>query len=665
MTRLTYETIQRHTIATGVTSYAFPFKITAADHIKVHRLDDDLTPVSTYLLNADYSVSGVNGANGGSITFLTLPPSGTEILLELDEPMTQESTYPRGGNFDGPGHEAALDRAMAAAQRAFNQGKRSLKLSYGDELQLPPLASLTGSVLKVVPRDGGGFRIVPIDTADLETLALIADELNALSQLVDEIGALAEPAVLTVMDRLGQTSVVANMAALGNQAMLDAMAAIKADFDLGANSTIKSAPQNAADAQTAKDAAANSATSAATAKDEAETAAEDAELSHAAAAVHNLEVSERFLGGPYASVEEAVQNPFARIGSHYFDADDGTYRITSLTPPESILVSAGITAGQTANLAAVPAIRDEAAANTLDLARRSGKVIATGTNGSYIYTSPNGDEVTALADGLVLSFIANHKNPAGVTLNVDGIGARPVRKLGGAHLVDGDLNTGLFVEVVYLDGVFNIISPLASPTIAQLSSLRGNANEFPYWSAPGVMQRAALSPWGREILGYTDEVEFRSKSGLAVGVNIQPFNQRLTDLTTVQSGITGRSLLQATGLTPARHTIDAQRRHWGKHNQGVSGYVKSEVKDPDTGAVWHMMKQWGQISLPGDSGQTILWPEIFAAQPRIVGFSTSESGFDNRDNSGARAVSISSIYVYNGAGTNQVITYFAEGPCNP
>jgi hypothetical protein len=74
---------------------------------------------------------------------------------------------------------------------------------------------------------------------------------------------------------------------------------------------------------------------------------------------------------------------------------------------------------------------------------------------------------TAYRTGTTFTFKANHTNTGNATLNVDGLGARELRKLGGtSQLLADEIITGQMVTVVYDGTYFQIVSALPRTGLA-------------------------------------------------------------------------------------------------------------------------------------------------------------------------------------------------------
>lgn len=83
--------------------------------------------------------------------------------------------------------------------------------------------------------------------------------------------------------------------------------------------------------------------------------------------------------------------------------------------------------------------------------------LATGTNAYAITLSP---AITSYATGMTVNFIAANANTAASTLNVNGLGARAIKKAVSNDLVAGDLAAGQAASVMYDGTNFQLLSGL-------------------------------------------------------------------------------------------------------------------------------------------------------------------------------------------------------------
>jgi hypothetical protein len=123
----------------ATTVFPFSFPITAAEDLKVYRLDTVTSQEVLLTLTTDYSVSFTAGTAGGSITSATTLPSGYEVTILREVEITQELDLDNSGGWFPDAHEAAYDKLTMAAQQLDERVGRALRVpaSFGGVLELP------------------------------------------------------------------------------------------------------------------------------------------------------------------------------------------------------------------------------------------------------------------------------------------------------------------------------------------------------------------------------------------------------------------------------------------------------------------------------------------------------------------------------------------------
>lgn len=92
-------------------------------------------------------------------------------------------------------------------------------------------------------------------------------------------------------------------------------------------------------------------------------------------------------------------------------------------------------------------MREMMAATARDFADRKGSLVSAGSSNAYTVTTNNNN--AALADIGPLAFRAHIANTGAATLNVDGLGAKALRRPSGGVLTNGDLYVDRLVVVRY------------------------------------------------------------------------------------------------------------------------------------------------------------------------------------------------------------------------
>ncbi len=183
----------------SVDAFAYTWRIIDKSHLEV--LVDGVVQV----LDTDYTVSGVDAAAGGSVTFTTAPASGTVVTILRKQPLSQLSDYVLNEGHPSDRIEKDLDKVVMALQQDRETLGRALKFGK---------ASLHKD--QDIPDPGGTSQLLGFDGASnpvlfaLSSLSVTGVE-NPMSAVADLIvgGAAgvparlakgAEGALLTVLD---------------------------------------------------------------------------------------------------------------------------------------------------------------------------------------------------------------------------------------------------------------------------------------------------------------------------------------------------------------------------------------------------------------------------------------------------------------------------------
>jgi hypothetical protein len=184
MTVSTVETRKTYN-GNGVTdAFATPYFL--ADSDLVVYVDNVLQTIAT-----DYTVAGAGVPAGGTVTFVTPPPSGSgNVVIIVDPELTQLTDWVENDRNGAEVKEIAFDKLTIIAQRLADRMNRVVQLSDTDTstvLTLPELADRLSKFLAfdasgdLVAADGGTVG-VPVSTY-MATLLDDADEAAALTTL--------------------------------------------------------------------------------------------------------------------------------------------------------------------------------------------------------------------------------------------------------------------------------------------------------------------------------------------------------------------------------------------------------------------------------------------------------------------------------------------------
>jgi hypothetical protein len=124
------------------------------------------------------------------------------------------------------------------------------------------------------------------------------------------------------------------------------------------------------------------------------------------------------------------------------------------------IVNANITDGRTYVQVGASVLADIARESKITAIHNNSPFAATATGSSNAYALTLTTNITAYAANQLFFFRANHDNTGVATLNVNGLGAKTIKKVDGAvDLIAGDIKNGQFVAVLYDGTNFQMISP--------------------------------------------------------------------------------------------------------------------------------------------------------------------------------------------------------------
>jgi hypothetical protein len=100
----------------------------------------------------------------------------------------------------------------------------------------------------------------------------------------------------------------------------------------------------------------------------------------------------------------------------------------------------------------------------------------TGTASAYACAMPSGAVIRSYNPGVEYVFVAAHANTGIATLNIDGRGAKTIKKYGGtADLAAGDIALGSIVDVRFDGTNMQLLSPVANAVVGGSGSPTGTA----------------------------------------------------------------------------------------------------------------------------------------------------------------------------------------------
>jgi len=339
----------------STTAFSYTFKIFDEDDITVVLRNNSTGAETTQTITTNYTVSGVGNAGGGTVTFVTAPPTGNTVVLLRITPLTQLTDYTPNDPFPAESHETALDKLTHITQELQEEVGRSLKLSQTNEIATAEFT--TGAADRA-------NKILGFDT-------------NGDLAIFQEIGTFkGTDATTTTADYVERDIVKSTTAA-----QLDNVYIALQDSPTGTLLTNTTYWALLVDAVSAATSAANAAASAVTAeghKDDAETAKTAAEAAQASAETAYDDFDDRYLGAK--ATDPTVDNDGDALitGALYFNTTDGDMRVYN----GSAFINVVSSLGNLANVVedTTPQLGGDLASNGQDILMADDDAVVIGTD---------------------------------------------------------------------------------------------------------------------------------------------------------------------------------------------------------------------------------------------------------------------------------------------
>jgi hypothetical protein len=173
------------------TSFSYDFKIYAQDYLQVIVSNDTTEEETTLVITTDYTVAGVGGVSGGTVTLVDANQAwldagtgglktGYTLTIVGVTPLTQTTDIRNQGPYYPSLHEDAFDKLTMLVQELSAKIRRA-----------PLFAFLAGVGDRVFPNPDPGKAIIWGSTGQLENTAV---DINAIDQAVADTAASAAAA---------------------------------------------------------------------------------------------------------------------------------------------------------------------------------------------------------------------------------------------------------------------------------------------------------------------------------------------------------------------------------------------------------------------------------------------------------------------------------------
>ena len=163
-------------------------------------------------------------------------------------------------------------------------------------------------------------------------------------------------------------------------------------------------------------------------------------------------------------------------------------------------------------------------------------VTASGSSNAYAITSNR--TISSLVNNTIMTFGANHTNTGAATLNLNGLGAKSIKRFNGAALAAGDITSGQPVTVIYKSSpdLWYMMTAAAALATAITTFADFTENASPGTPAANVARlHARDNGLGNSILAYMRDdgalIELREafpaemEAAASIGVFVTPARQ--------------------------------------------------------------------------------------------------------------------------------------------
>ena len=442
----------------STTVFAYDFRILSNSDLQVY-VDETLKTLDTH-----YTVSGAGDASGGSVTFTggNTPPDTKKVVIIRNMPQTQATDYVANDPFPAETHEEALDKLTMIAQDVQKDVDESFRFAStvtdAGTITIDKNASDRASL--VLAFDSSGNLAATQELGEHKG-NWAASTAYVLRDIVKDTNNNNQYICIVAHTSSGSVPISTNTDAAKWRLLVDAASATTAKT--GAE-TAQAASEAARDlalsyrntAETHKNSAATSASNASTSESNASSSASSASSSASSSSSSSttssnyaVKVDGAVTGTDYSSKAWAVG------GTGVTDtASRGAAKEWATAAEDDQVDGSEYSAKHYATKAAASATSAASSAAGMEAATiKNGTYWGYTTAGSAnTYTLTTSPTISSYAADMFYHIKMNASNTGASTINVDSVGAKNIKKYGGAGMVDlaaNDLESGGVYTIIY------------------------------------------------------------------------------------------------------------------------------------------------------------------------------------------------------------------------
>jgi hypothetical protein len=161
-------------------AFSFPHKFLKNADIKAILINSTSKEETAQTNPTHFSVSGEGVQGGGTVTFVTAPPTGYTVFIYCEPALTSDTDLEEGGTFPSETIEEAFDRVYTALQALDRRVDRCLKLpDQATDVDPTIPYPVSAGAIPIVNSDEDGFLLgEQVDAGDLSVSSFMENMLN-------------------------------------------------------------------------------------------------------------------------------------------------------------------------------------------------------------------------------------------------------------------------------------------------------------------------------------------------------------------------------------------------------------------------------------------------------------------------------------------------------
>ncbi len=173
------------------TAFAYPYLFTADSDLVVIETIIATGVETTKALTTDYTVTGADNPNGGTVTAVTAPASTVTWTIFRDPPQTQKMDLVENDPLPAEALEGALDKLTMLLQRVMDLITRTTRQPDGDTVSIATLPAKVSRAGKFLAFDANGDPVAAAGSVDTMVVSPF------MSTVLDDADAAAAKSTLT------------------------------------------------------------------------------------------------------------------------------------------------------------------------------------------------------------------------------------------------------------------------------------------------------------------------------------------------------------------------------------------------------------------------------------------------------------------------------------